>query len=196
MAWAVERVVNFPPDRRWGSGCAHLGFHDLAGHQYVADFDRNWAGCLGEGDRLRWSAGPTPIPESDLHINADLKGPGYVTVTPAGRAVVTCMAGNSVYDIDLERRRASVLIDGRALGMKDVGNCEFDLDGNLWLNEVEGGRIWQLSPAGEPLQTLGASGPGRQVDAVPFEDARFSWIFDLRRHAARPGREHVRPRRH
>ncbi len=181
MAWTIERIVNFPPGRRWGSGYAHLGFHDLAGRQYVADFDANWVGCLGEGDRLRWSAGPTPIPESDLHIDADLKGPGYVTVTPAGRTLVACLAGNSVFDIDLEQKRSSVLINGRALGMKDVGNCEFDLDGNLWLNEVEGGRVWQFSPAGEPLQTLGAAGPGRQVDPVPFEEARFSWIFDLRR---------------
>ena len=34
---------------------------------------------------------------------------------------------------------------------------------------------------GRPLQTLGARYPGFQVEEVPFEQAQFSWIFDLRR---------------
>ena len=180
-SWSVERIINFQKDKRWCEGYAQIGFHDGAGHQYVVDYWNGWVGCLAPGERLSWSAGSTSIAESDMHISAELEGPGYVTVTPAGKVLVACLGNNRVFDIDLARRQASVFIDGGALGLKDIGNCEYYLDGNLWVNEVEGGRLWQFSAEGAPLQTLGARYPGFQVDTVPFQEAQFSWIFDLRR---------------
>ncbi len=178
--WRIERIFNFQEDRLWGDGCAQIGFHDRVGRQYVVDYQKNWVGGVVD-NRLDWTAGPVPIAGSGTHIEADLAGPGYVTVTPAGRILVACLGNNRVLDIDLARRRSSVLIDGREAGLKDLGNCEYDLDGNLWVNEVEGGRIWQFSPVGRPLQTLGARHPGFQVETVPFDEAQFSWVFDLRR---------------
>jgi len=181
MSWRIDRILNFQKDKRWGNGCAQVGFHDSAGHQYVVDYWNDWVGCFGADDRLCWSAGPIPIAESDLHIPANLEGPGYVTVTPTGKILVACLGNKVVFDIDLEWKQASVFIDGSAIGLKDIGNCEYDRDGNLWVNEVEGGRIWQFSPAGKPLQTLGTGQPGFQSDRVPFEAAQFSSVFDLRR---------------
>ncbi len=180
-SWGIERIIDFDKSKIWRNGCAQIGFHDRAGQQYVVDFWNGWVGCLGPDERLRWSAGGTPMPESDLHVPVALEGPGYVTVTPAGRILVACLRGNKVYAIDLERQRASVIIDGGAMGLRDIGNCEYDFDGNLWVNEVEGGRVWQFDPEGRPLQTLGAPYPGFQIETVPFEQAQFSWIFDLRR---------------
>jgi hypothetical protein len=180
-SWRIERIFNFTEDKRWGEGHAHLGFHDSAGHQFVVDYVHDWAGCIGANDRLCWSAGPTPIAGSDAHILTDLQKPGYVTLTPSGKILVACLGSAKVFEIDLIRRQSSVFLDGRALGMKDLGNCEYDLNGNLWVNEVQEGRIWQFSPEGKPLQTLGACYPGFQVESVPFDEAQFSWIFDLRR---------------
>ncbi len=180
-SWSIERIINFQKEKIWGDGYAQLGSHDSAGHRYVVDFWNHWVGCLGADDRLCWSAGSTPQPESDLHIPADLCGPGYVTVTPAGKILVACFNGNAVYNIDLVHKQASVFIDGRLLGLKDIGNCEYDLDGNIWVNEVEGGRVWQFSAEGNPLQTIGTGRTGFQFENVPFEEVQFSWIFDLRR---------------
>ena len=180
--WRIERIVNFQKDKTtWGNGYALFGFHDSAGRQYVVDYWNNWVGCLSATGRLCWSAGSTPQPESDLHIPADLRGPGYVAVTPAGKILVACFHGNAVHAIDLARKEASVFIDGGAIGLKDIGNCVYDLEGNIWVNEVEGGRIWQFSPEGRPLQTVGTGTPGFQVGSSPFEKAQFTWIFDLRR---------------
>jgi len=179
--WRIERIINFQKDKRWGNGYAQVGFHDSAGRQYMVDYWNDWVGCLGADEQLCWSAGPTPIPGSELHIPAALDGPGYVTVTPTGKILVACIGNKTVFNIDLTQKQASVFIDGGAIGLKDIGNCEYDLEGNLWVNEVEGGRIWQFSAEGKPLQTLGARYPGFQVDSVPFEEAQFSWIFDLRR---------------
>ncbi len=182
-SWGIERVINFEKNKIWGNGCAQLGFHDSAGRQYVVDYWNGWVGCLGLDERLQWSAGRTAMAESDLHVPVDLDGPGYLTVTPTGKILVACLGSNAVFEIDLGRRQASVMIDGGAIGLKDIGNCEYDLDGNLWVNEVEGGRVWQFNAEGKPLQTLGARYPGFQVECVPFEEAQFSWIFDLRRGA-------------
>lgn len=179
--WRIERIINFQKDKRWGNGYAQVGFHDRAGHQYIVDYWNDWVGCLGADEQLCWSAGPTPIPKSELHIPVALDGPGYVTVTPTGKILVACIGNKTVFNIDLTQKQASIFIDGGAIGLKDIGNCEYDLEGNLWVNEVEGGRIWQFSAEGKPLQTLGARYPGFQVDSVPFEEAQFSWIFDLRR---------------
>ena len=181
ISWSIERIINFQKDKHWADGYAHVGFHDRAGHQYVVGYDNGWVGCLGENERLRWSAGRVPIPESDLHIPADLDQPGYVTVTPDGKILVACFGNRTVINIDLAQQHASIFVDGNALGMKDLGNCEYDLQGNLWVNEVEGGRVWQFDADGKPLQTLGARYPGFQVESTPFEAAQFSWIFDLRR---------------
>ena len=180
-SWRIERIINFQKDKSWADGYAHLGFHDRTGAQYVVDYDHGWVGCLGTNGRLSWSAGRVPIPESDLHIPADLDRPGYLTVTPDGKILVACTGNRTVVNIDLAGRQASSFIDGKALGLKDLGNCEYDLECNLWVNEVEGGRVWQFDADGKPLQTLGARYPGFQVESVPFEQAQFSWIFDLRR---------------
>ncbi len=179
--WRIERVVNFQKDKKtWGNGYALFGFHDSAGRQHVVDYWNNWVGCLGPTGRLCWSAGATPQPESDLHVPVDLRGPGYVAVTPTGKTLVACFHGNAVHAIDLARQEASIFIDGGVLGLKDIGNCVHDLEGNIWVNEVVGGRIWQFSPEGSPLQTVGTGTPGFQVESVPFEQAEFTWIFDLR----------------
>jgi hypothetical protein len=180
-SWSIERIINFQEAWRWADGYAHLGFHDRTGAQYVVDYDHGWVGCLGANERLRWSAGRAPIPESDLHIPADLDKPGYLTVTPDGKILVACTGNRTVVNIDLAGRQASTFIDGNALGLKDLGNCESDLEGNLWVNEVEGGRVWHFDADGRPLLTLGARYPGFQVENVPFGQAQFSWIFDLRR---------------
>jgi hypothetical protein len=180
-SWSIERIINFQKEKIWGNGYSQFGSYDNAGRRYVVDFWNNWVGCMSAGERLCWSAGAVAQPESDLHIPADLRGPGYLTVTPAGKILVACFKSNAVYSIDLAHKRVSVFIDGRSMGMKDIGNCECDLDGNLWVNEVEGGRLWQFNADGKLLATIGTGQPGFQLESVPFEEAQFSWIFDLRR---------------
>ena len=53
--------------------------------------------------------------------------------------------------------------------------------GCVWLNEVDGCRVWRFDPAGRPILTLGDGKPGFQSEPVGFEEARFNWIYDIRR---------------
>jgi hypothetical protein len=80
-------------------------------------------------------------PNIDSHIPADLRGLDYLTITPAGKILVACFNGNAVYTIDLAFKQASIFIDGSLMGLKDIGNCECDLEGNIWANELEGGSL-------------------------------------------------------
>jgi hypothetical protein len=180
VLWKIERIFNFQREKIWRNGYSLFGAYDNAGRRYVIDFWQNWVGCISGNDRLCWSAGSISRPESDLHIPIDLSGPGYLTITPSGKIIVACFLGNAIYDIDLMHKHASVFIDGHAMGMKGIGNCECDSEGNIWVNEVEGGRVWQFNTEGKHLQTIGTGQHDFQLESVPFEEAKFTLIFDLR----------------
>lgn len=180
MQWIIDRIFNYDKVKPWGGGYAHLGFYDHLGGLYVTDYWHNWAGSL-ENDRLLWTAGPQPVEGGCPHIEVDLSHPYYVASRSDGALLVCSTGNNRVYKLDPEKREASIFIDGDALGIKDIGNCEYDLDGNVWLCEVKGGKVWQFSRGGEPLIAVGNGESGFQRETVTWEKARFSWIYDLRR---------------
>jgi len=66
------------------------------------------------------------------------------------------------------------------MGVKDIGNCEYDLDGNVWVNEVTGCRVWQFDSKGNKKLVLGDGKPGFQKEATSFDKVCFNWIYDLR----------------
>jgi len=65
--------------------------------------------------------------------------------------------------------------------MKDAGNCVVDNEGLVWVNEVKGCKIWRFDSLGKPVLTLGDGSMGFQSRAADFGEARFSWIYDIRR---------------
>jgi hypothetical protein len=73
-----------------------------------------------------------------------------------------------------------VLIEGRALGMVDMGNCVVDRDGSIWVNEVTGCRLWHFDSRGGVIEVLGDGQPGFQRGRVAFQQVRWNWIYDIR----------------
>lgn len=51
----------------------------------------------------------------------------------------------------------------------------------VWVNEVEGCRVWRFDSTGKPVLTLGDGEPGFQSGVVGFDEVRFNWIYDIRR---------------
>jgi len=49
------------------------------------------------------------------------------------------------------------------------------------VNEVTGCKIWRFNSEGKPTLTLGDGTPGFQKRNVDFREARFNWIYDIRR---------------
>lgn len=181
--WKVEKIINYEENKNWGDGFSHLGFHDYFGNQYGLDYDNNWVGQI-DGNNLLWTIGHNSGFETNCHINCDIKSPNYLTGLPDGSLIVVSGGNKIVYKIIMENNKPKdieVLIDCNKIGLKDVGNCEYDIDGNMWINEITGCRIWKFDKKGNTLEVLGTGQPGFQREEVSFNEARFNWIYDLRR---------------
>ncbi|MDV3277235.1 MAG: hypothetical protein LYZ69_02060 [Nitrososphaerales archaeon] len=181
--WEVERVVHF--DFVAGDLCkdgfVHFGFHDRAGNRYVLEHKKHFLGLLGEGCRLEWTVAAHTVFEGVRNISTTLQFPIYIDSMLDGTLVISNFGSSLLYRINADRKEATLFVDGSAIGMKHAGNCVVDDEGFVWVNEVEGCRVWRFDPAGRPVLILGDGQPGFQLEATSFEDARFNWIYDIRR---------------
>ena len=76
--------------------------------------------------------------------------------------------------------------------MKRAGNCVVDDEGYVWVNEVDGCRIWRFDQTGRPVLKLGDGKSGFQSDIADFDGVPFSWIYDMRRGALRSRQQELR----
>jgi hypothetical protein len=137
-AWVVERVVHFDRGDFVKSGLAHFGFHLRDGRYCAIAHQRHYLGLVGEDDQLLWTAAPRPVFEGIPNIAAGLDFPIYVDVLPDETLLVSNFGNTRLYRIDQETLSARLLVDGRKLGMVDMGNCVVDDEGCIWINEVRG----------------------------------------------------------
>ncbi len=180
MEWNIKHIFNFTQKKPWEHGFCHFGFHGKKGTQYLLHYDENWLGCLTAKDEFIWTAGAVDKGLSQNHIPFDVKHPHYITELPDDSLLVSSNGTNKIYRISPIHNSAVLWIDTEQVGLKDVGNCEYDQQGNIWVHEIEGCRIWRFNLSGQPTQVIGDGQPGFQNGIVPFEAAQFSWIYDLR----------------
>ena len=180
MEWRIKSILNFSAQKQWGEGFCAFGFHGKGGTQYVLQYNEHWLGCLTAEDRFLWTAGAIDKGLSPNHIPFDVKHPHYVTELPEGSLLVSSNGTDEIFKVWPDRKSAKLFIDTKRTGLKDVGNCVYDGQGNIWVHEIEGCRVWKFSLAGEPILTLGSGQPGFQEGTVPFESVLFDWIYDLR----------------
>jgi hypothetical protein len=178
--WVVERIVRFPPGAESGGGYSLLGFHDPDGAQLALLHGEHWVGVVDGPNTFEWTAGRERAEGSRLHIEADLRYPMYLARHRDGSYLVSNFGNGRIFRILPQDRRVEVFVDGETLGLVDVGNCVPDDEGYVWVNEVTGCRIWRFDPRGRPDLTLGTGEPGFDAGTVPLEEARFSWVYDIR----------------
>jgi hypothetical protein len=179
--WIVDRIVRFGPGDLVKNGLSHFGFHDRTGNRYAIFHQKHFLGLIGEDDRLEWTASAHQVYEGTPNIAAKLNYPMYIDNMADGTLLVSNFGDARLYRIDVGRKKAELFIDGSRIGMKDVGNCVVDNEGLVWVNEVKGCKVWRFDSNGKPVLTLGDGKPGFQSGAVGFDEARFSWIYDIRR---------------
>jgi hypothetical protein len=181
--WEVERIVHF--DYGEGDLCtdgfAHFGFQDRAGNHYVLAHQRHFVGLLGDDSRLKWTVASRPVFEDTPNIVGELQFPMYIDSLLDGTLVVSNFGDSHLYRINPLNMEAKLFVDGSAMGMKHAENCVVDAEGYVWVNEVEGCRIWKFGPTGRPVLMLGNGEPGFQSEVVDFDSVRFNWIYDMRR---------------
>jgi hypothetical protein len=179
--WVVDRVIHFVPGDLVLDGFVHFGFHDRAGRHFLIEHQRHFVGLVGGDDRLEWTVAEQPVLPGVPNVAATLEFPMFVDSLPDGSLLVSNLGNACLYRVDTKRMEARLLVDGRALGLADMGNCVVDDEGCAWVNEVRGCRVWRFDAAGQVMEVLGSGQPGFQPDPVTFEDVRFNWIYDLRR---------------
>ncbi|OHB61860.1 MAG: hypothetical protein A2Y76_14940 [Planctomycetes bacterium RBG_13_60_9] len=181
MTWTIERILNYPEDKPWGQGYAQYGFHDSRGNRYFFDYFHHWVGRLGTDAEFVWTAGVRADVKTGLHMDADFILPMFLTESPDGSLLISCAGNARIFKLDLDARAVRLFIDAAALGLKDISSTVYDDQGNLWISEVTGCRVWRLDPSGRVMETLGDGRPGFQAETVPFEQARFRWIYVMKK---------------
>jgi hypothetical protein len=179
--WIVDRIVHFGPKDFIKDGLSHFGFHDRNGNHYAIFHQKHFLGLIGENDQLEWTIAAHRIFKGTPNIIAGLNYPMYIDNLADEALLVSNFVDARLYRIDVKRKKAELFVDGLRIGMKDAGNCVVDNEDSVWVNEVKGCRIWRFDSTGKSTLTLGDGTPGFQHGTVDFEEARFNWIYDIRR---------------
>jgi hypothetical protein len=182
MEWKVKYIFNFDNVKPWKNGRFGFGFYGKKGESYMLQWDENWLGHLTPDDHFTWTAGPVDKGLSDIHIHLDVKHPHYICESPDGSLLLSSNGNSKIFKIYPDRGTAELFIDALEFGIKEynTGNCVYDLEGNIWINDIRGCKVWKFSQDGKLLRTLGDGIPGFQAGLVSFDEVRFNWIYDLR----------------
>jgi hypothetical protein len=179
--WTVERVVHFGPEELVKDGFVHFGFHDRKGNHYLLKHDKHYLGLLNEVGKFVWTVASKEVFEGVPNIKAEIQFPIYVDNLPDGKLVVSNFGDGHLFLVDPTEMNAETFVDGSSLGIRHAGNCVVDDEGCVWLNEVDGCKVWRFDSSGKPMLVLGNGEPGFQADPVDFGKAKFNWIYDIRR---------------
>jgi len=180
MGWRIKHIFNFLKNEPWSHGFCHFGFHGRTGAQYMLHYNEHWLGLLTKDDRFLWTAGAVDNRLSRCHIPFDVKYPHYITELPDDSLLISSNGTNKIYRLWPAKKSAELFINTELAGLKDIGNCEYDQHGRLWVHEITGCRVWCFNLSGENIDVLGNGQSGFQKETVPFERAKFNWIYDLR----------------
>ena len=179
--WTVDRVVHFEPGELCKNGYVHFGFHDRSGRHYLLEHRKHFVGLIGAEGEFEWTIAPHVVFDGVPNIEVELSYPIYIDSMPDGMLVVSNFGDGRLYIVDVAKMHAEIFVDGPSLGIKHAGNCVVDNDGSVWLNEVDGCKVWRFDRSGRPTLTLGNGSPDFQSGPTAFDKVRFNWIYDIRR---------------
>ncbi|MFW9830037.1 MAG: hypothetical protein ACFFEY_20890, partial [Candidatus Thorarchaeota archaeon] len=181
MKWRIKHIFNFTDEITWHNGYVQFGFHDYEGNLYALRHENAWFGQLTKNDKFLWTAGAMNPKLSEIHIPFDLQKPMYISKSPKDQTLIISSGGNNqIFTVYPDDQKAELMIDMTEFGVKDIGNCVYDKEGNIWINEITGCRIWQLNAEGQKKVVLGNGKPGFQTEKVDFNKVQFNWIYDIR----------------
>jgi hypothetical protein len=181
MRFKIKHISNFSEVNFWGNGYCHGGFHRKDGLVYYLEYFKNWIGLFNPRKGFLWTVGPINLEIAKKHFYLDLKLPTYITSNPNDDSILVSSSGsNKIFKIFPDEEKTELFIDTGLLGFKNPGNCEFDHDGNLWINDITGYKIWKFNSQGEVKLVLGNGKPGFQIHPISFKDVQFNWIYDIR----------------
>lgn len=175
-SWHVERRLRFSREQRVIDGVPQFGFH-TGGRLFAVEFDAGWIGVIEDGE-VAWTAGPNDPGLAAAHTPVSFEEPRFVAADTLETLLVS--DAHVVHRVELPSRRVVPLVDTRKLGVKELGNCVPAPNGHLWVNDILGHQVLELTGDGELIQRIGDGSAGFQPGSVGYSDTRFGWIYDLR----------------
>ncbi len=176
-AWHVVDVVDYGAQKII-NGLPQFGFHDHTGACYIAEYHRNFIGLLENGGAA-WTAGAADPELAPVHFSVSLTQPKYISRAFQHNTLLVS-EDRYIYQMDLSTNCFNALIDKEEAGIVDIGNCIYDHNDDIWVNDVRGFRIFHFSYDGTLIETVGKKEAGFQKGTVPFQQASFHWIYDMR----------------
>jgi hypothetical protein len=173
--WQVMRRLRYSRARRIVAGLPQFGF-TVGDCHFALEFQAGWIASLRCG-QVQWSAGSVDPGLSAHHSAAPLDRPRFVCADAGGNLLVT--DANGVWRLDRRTRDLVRLIDAATLGVAEPGNCLASGD-RLWLSDIVGHQVWELTAQGFPLRRFGNGTRGFQTGTVDADRARFGAIYDAR----------------
>lgn len=175
--WHVVDVIDYG-EQKIINGLPQFGFHDYTGACYIAEYHRNFIGLLDDGGAA-WTAGATDPELAPVHFSVSLTQPKYISRAFQHNTLLVS-EDRYIYQMDLSTNCFTALIDKEEAGIVDIGNCIYDHNDDIWVNDVRGFRIFHFSYDGTLIETIGKKEAGFQKGTVPYDQASFHWIYDMR----------------
>lgn len=175
-SWRVERRVRFDRERRVVGGVPQFGFR-TGGRMFAVEHAAGWIGLIEHGS-VTWTAGAVDPGLAEVHVQAPFDKPRFAAATAPNTVLVS--DARHVHRVDLPSVRVTPVVDTAELAVMELGNCVPGPDGHLWVNDIVGHQVLELTDDGELVRRLGNGSAGFHRGTVGFEDARFGWIYDLR----------------
>lgn len=183
LRWTVEKIISYDSKDTWKDNEPPFGFFDGRGNRYALSYDEHWIGQYEGAGKLAWTAGKQIEVKGDRHILVDLENPHYITDMDEEHILVSSHGNNYIYKLNPQKLSYTVFIDGKSHGIKALGNCVFDVNHDLWVNDITGCRLFQFTENGQLKNIIGSVEPGFNLETVSYSEARFNWIYDIRRDA-------------
>ena len=174
-SWHVDSGYNLSKDRLWRHGSAHYGVHDVRGNTIYIGPDQNLIGCLNPDDTFAWCLGANNTVKAHKHFPMRLIYPNAVHCCKDGSLLIVSN-GNTVYRADIDKEMIRRLIIAEQYGIQDISGCTCDQQGNIWISETMGCRIWMFSEQGIPILSLGSGKHGFQAEMVGYDKVEFGRI--------------------
>lgn len=175
--WHVVDVIDYG-EQKIINGLPQFGFHDYTGACYIAEYHRNFIGLLDDGGAA-WTAGATDPELAPVHFSVSLTQPKYISRAFQHNTLLVS-EDRYIYQMDLSTNCFTALIDKEEAGIVDIGNCIYDHNDDIWVNDVRGFRIFHFSYDGTLIETIGKKEAGFQKGTVLYDQASFHWIYDMR----------------
>lgn len=175
--WYVSHITNFD-NAALINGLPQFGLHVHTGESYLLQNDKGYIGLI-EDNHLAWTAGETDPGLAGLHYAVALLRPKFIDRAFHHNTLLVAEE-NYVYKMDIATHEFSRFIDKNDAGIIDMGNCVFDKNDNIWINDIKGCRVYHFDFDGYLIEILGRNEAGFQRGTISFDKVLFNWIYDLR----------------